>query len=109
MFTPTKLLYIIGAAICGCAAGGYVAWAIASRFARIAELNDRAIVEPHVLVVLCVAGALLAFPLGAAAGLVAVALLNRLVEYLRRGGSGGGSERSSWVTRRAPGDETSGE
>ncbi len=68
MFTPTRLFYIICGAVGGAAAGGYVAWAIASRFARIAELNDRAIVEPHVLVALCVAGGLIAFPLGAAAG-----------------------------------------
>ena len=101
MFTPTKLFYVIGAALCGSAAGGYAAWAIYSRFARIAELNDRAIVEPHVLVVLCVAGGLLAFPLGAAAGLFAVALASRVFEYLRRGsGSDGGSDGKSWVTRR---------
>lgn len=99
MFTPTRFFYIIGAALCGSAAGGYVAWAIYARFARIADLNDRAIVEPHVLVVLCVAGGLLAFPLGAAAGLIAVALATRVFEYLRRG-SGGGSDGESWVTRR---------
>ncbi len=106
MFTPTRLFYIFGAAICGSAAGGYVAWAIAARFARIAELNDRTIVEPHILVVLCVAGGLLAFPLGAAAGLLGVALFNRGVDYIRRAGSGRNSERSSWVTRRAAGDES---
>ena len=99
MFTLTRLFYIIGATLCGSAAGGYVAWAIYARFARIAELNDRAIVEPHVLVVLCIAGGFLAFPLGAAAGLIAVALGSRAVEYLRRG-SGGGSDGKSWVTRR---------
>ena len=101
MFTPTRLFYIIGAALCGSAAGGYVSWAIYSRFAHIAELNDRAIVEPHVLVVLCIAGGLLAFPLGAAAGLLAVTLAGRVLEYLRRGsGSGGESDGESWVTRR---------
>ena len=101
MFTPTRLFYIIGAAVLGSAAGGYVAWAIYARFARIAELNDRAIVEPHVLVVLCVAGGLLAFPLGAAAGLIVVALGSRVFEYLRRGSrSGGESDGESWVTRR---------
>ena len=109
MFTPTRIFYLIGAGLCGCAAGGYVAWAIAARFARIAELNDRAIVEPHVLIVLCVAGALLAFPLGAAAGLLIVAVANRLIEYLRRAGGGANSDDGSWVTRRAPGDETGGE
>ena len=108
MFTVTKLFYIAGAALFGSGAGGYVAWAIYSRFARIAELNDRAIVEPHILVVLCVAGGLLAFPLGAAAGLLVVALGSRLIEYLRRTG-GADSERSSWVSRRAAGDEASGE
>ena len=108
MFTVTKLFYIAGAALFGSAAGGYVAWAIYSRFARIAELTDRAIVEPHILVVLCVAGGLLAFPLGAAAGLLVVALGSRLIEYLRRTG-GADSERSSWVSRRAAGDEASGE
>ena len=86
-----------------------MAWAIASRFARISELNDRAIVEPHVLIVLCVAGGLLAFPLGAAAGLLAVTLLIRLVEYVRRAGSGGKSERSSWVTRRPTTDDRPGD
>ena len=91
MFTPTRIFYLLGAAICGSAAGGYVAWAIASRFARIAELNDRAIVEPHVLIVLCVAGAV------------------RLVEYLRRAGSGGKAERSSWVTRRPTTDDRPGD
>ena len=101
MFTPTKLFYVVGAALCGSAAGGYVAWAIYARFARIAELNDRAIVEPHVLVVLCVAGGLLAFPLGAAAGLVAVALATRLIEYARRArASRHGPDGESWVTRR---------
>ena len=109
MFTPTRLSYIFGAAICGFAAAGYVAWAIASRFARIAELNDRAIVEPHILIVLCVAGGLLAFPLGAAAGLFVVVLSNRVIDYIRRSGSGSDSERSSWVTRRAAGDEPSSE
>ncbi len=98
MFTLTKLFYVVGAALCGSAAGGYVSWAIYARFARIAELNDRAIVEPHILVVLCAAGGLLAFPLGAAAGLVAVALVTRVVDYLRR--SGGGTDDESWVTRR---------
>ena len=109
MFTATKLFYIAGAALFGSAAGGYVAWAIYSRFARIAELTDRAIVEPHILVVLCVAGGLLAFPLGAAAGLLVVMLGNRLIEYARRSGVGGASERSSWVTRRPTGDEESGD
>lgn len=109
MFTPTRMFYLLGAAICGSAAGGYVAWAIASRFARIAELNDRAIVEPHVLIVLCVAGGLLAFPLGAAAGLLAVTFLIRLVEYVRRAGGGGKSERNSWVTRRPTTDDRPGD
>ncbi len=109
MFTPTRLFYIFGAALCGSAAGGYVAWAIASRFVRIAELTDRAIVEPHVLIVLCVAGALLAFPLGAAAGLLVVALAIRGVEYLRRLGRGAESDRRSWVTRRSTADDRSGE
>ena len=108
MFTPTRLVYILGAALCGSAAGIYVAWAIVSRFARIAELTDRAIVEPHVLVVLCVAGGLLAFPLGAAAGLLLVALMIRLFENLRRTGRGSVSDRRSWVTRRTAGDETDG-
>ena len=103
MFTPTRLFYIICGAVGGAAAGGYVAWAIASRFARIAELNDRAIVEPHVLVVLCVAGGLIAFPLGAAAGLIIGAIANRVTDSLRR--SRGDSE-SSWVTRR-PADDGS--
>ena len=102
MFTPTRLFYIICGALGGAAAGGYVAWAIASRFARIAELNDRAIVEPHVLVVLCVAGGLIAFPLGAAAGLIIGAIANRMVDSLRR--SRGGSDESSWVTRRTADD-----
>lgn len=101
MFTPTRLFYIICGAVGGSAAGGYVAWAIASRFARIAELNERAIVEPHVLVVLCVAGGLIAFPLGAAAGLIIGAIANRMIDALRR--SRGGDE-SSWVTRR-PADD----
>lgn len=101
MFTPTRLFYIIGAALCGSSAGGYVAWAIYARFAHIAQLNDRAMLEPHVLVVYCMAGGLLAFPLGAAAGLIAVALGSRAFEYLRRGsGTGGGSDGESWVTRR---------
>ncbi len=41
MLTPTRLLYKTCAAVFG-AAAGYVAWAIASRFAFIAGLNDRA-------------------------------------------------------------------
>ena len=102
MFTPTRLYYILCGAIGGSIAGGYVAWAIASRFARIAELNDRAIVEPHVLVVLCVAGGFLAFPLGAAGGLILGAIANRMVEYFRR--AQGGRDESSWVTRR-PADD----
>ena len=106
MFTPTRLFYIFCGAIGGSIAGGYVAWAIYSRFAHIAELNDRAIVEPHVLVVLCIAGGLLAFPLGAAAGLILGAILNRVIDYLRR--SQGGREESSWVTRR-PADGGPGE
>lgn len=109
MFTPTRLFYVAGAALCGGAAGGYVAWAIASRFARIAELNDRAIVEPHVLIVLCAAGGLLAFPLGAAAGLLGVALANRLIEYVRRAGSRSESERSSWVSQRPTVDDQPGD
>lgn len=99
MFTPTRLFYIIGAALCGSAAGGYVAWAVYVRLAHIADLNDRAIVEPNVLVVLCVAFGLLAFPLGSAAGIFSVWLATRVFEYLRRG-SGGGSDGESWVTRR---------
>ena len=110
MFTPTRLFYIISAAIVGSAAGGYVAWAIASRFARIAELNDRAIVEPHVLVVLCVTGGLLAFPLGAAAGLFGAVLINRVVESLRRSqGAGGEADNVSWVTQRPTTDDRPGE
>ena len=109
MFTPTRLIYIFGAALCGCAAGGYVAWAIYARFARIADLTDKAIIEPHILVVLCVAGGLLAFPLGAAAGLVAVAVANRLVEFLRRSRSGRDSDRNSWVTRRPTTDDRPGD
>ncbi|MDE2786265.1 MAG: hypothetical protein OXL37_06335 [Chloroflexota bacterium] len=110
MFTPTKLFYIISAAVVGGAAGGYVAWAIASRFARIAELNDRAIVEPHVLIVLCVAGGLLAFPLGAAAGLFGAVVVNRVVDYLRRSqGRGGEADNVSWVTQRPTTDDRPGE
>ena len=110
MFTATKLFYIISAAIVGAAAGGYVAWAIASRFARVAELNDRAIVEPHVLVVLCVAGALIAFPLGAAAGLFGAVVVNRVVDYLRRSqGSGGKADNVSWVTQRPASEDRPGE
>ena len=101
MFTPTRLFYIFCGAVGGAAAGGYVAWAIASRFARIAELNDRAIVEPHVLVVLCVAGGLIAFPLGAAAGLIIGAITNRMIDWLRRSR---GENETSWVTRRAADD-----
>ena len=101
MFTPTRLFYIIGAALCGSAAGGGVSWAIYARFARLAELNDRAMVEPHVLVVVCVAFGLLAFPLGAAAGMLVVALGSRVFEYLRRESSrDDGSDGKSWVTRR---------
>ena len=103
MFTPTRLFYIICGAVGGAAAGGYVAWAIASRFARIAELNDRAIVEPHVLVVLCIAGGLIAFPLGAAAGLIIGAVANRMIDALRRSR---GNNESSWVTRRPADDST---
>ena len=102
MFTPTRLFYIICGALGGSAAGGYVAWAIASRFARIAELNDRAIVEPHVLVVLCVAGGFIAFPLGAAAGLIIGAVVSRVFDNVRR--SRGGSDETSWVTRRTADD-----
>ena len=107
MFTPTKMIYTLGAAVCGSAAGGYVAWAIYSRFARIAELNDRAIVEPHVLVVLCVAGGLLAFPLGAAAGLIVVTLAMRFSDFLRGASRRTGkSDTQSWVGQRASGDES---
>ena len=110
MFTPTKLFYVISAAVVGSAAAGYVAWAIASRFARIAELNDRAIVEPHVLVVLCVTGGILAFPLGAAAGLFGAVLINRAVESLRRAqGKGGKADNVSWVTQRPTTDDLPGE
>lgn len=110
MFTPTRLFYVISAAVIGSAAGGYVAWAIASRFARIAELNDRAIVEPHVLVVLCVTGGLLAFPLGAAAGLFGAVVVNRAVESLRRSrGAGGETDNVSWVTQRPTTDDRPGD
>ena len=109
MFTPTKLFYIAGAALFGSAAGGYVAWAIYSRFARIAELTDRAIVEPHILVVLCVAGGLLAFPLGAAAGMILVAVGSRIADQLRFPGRPGGSEGRSWVNRRPAGEESTSE
>lgn len=110
MLNPTKLFYALCAAVVGSAAGGYVAWAIASRFARIAELNDRAIVEPHVLVVLCVAGGLLAFPLGAAAGLFGAVVANRAVEFLRRSrGAGGETDSVSWVTQRPSTEEPPGE
>lgn len=110
MFTPTRLFYIISAVLVGGAAGGYVAWAIASRFARIAELNDRAIVEPHVLVVLCITGGLLAFPLGAAVGLLSAVLVNRVVEHLRRSQGGGGeADNVSWVTQRPTTDDRPGE
>ena len=102
MFTPTRLFYILCGALGGAAAGGYVAWAIASQFAHIAALNDRAIVEPHVLVVLCIAGGLLAFPLGAAAGLVIGAIVNWIVDNFCR--SGRSRDGSSWVTRRAVDD-----
>lgn len=106
MFTPTRLFYLAGAAVLGSAAGGYVAWAIYSRFARIAELNDRAIVEPHVLVVLCVAGGLLAFPLGAAAGMIVVAIGTRVAHYVRlTARTGDAGEGRSWVNRRAAGEE----
>ena len=110
MFNPTKLFYATSAAVAGSTAGGYVAWAIASRFARIAELNDRAIVEPHVLVVLCVAGGLLAFPLGAAAGLFGAVVVNRATDYLRRSrGSGGEADNVSWVSQRPTTEEHPGE
>ena len=110
MFTPTRLFYIISAALVGSAAGGYVAWAIASRFARIAELNDRAIVEPHVLIVLCIAGGVLAFPLGAAAGLFGAVVINRVLDYLRRSqGRGGEADNVSWVTQRPTTDDRPGE
>ena len=103
MFMPTRLSYIIGAALGGGLAGGYVAWAIAARFDRIAALTGRADLEANVLVVLCAAGFLLAFPLGAAAGLLAAGAGNRLAHYLRRrrGGDGGAGDGTSWVTRRA--------
>ena len=110
MFTPTRLFYIISAGLVGSAAGGYVAWAIASRFARIAELNDRAIVEPHVLIVLCVTGGLLAFPLGAAAGLFGAMLVNRIIEHLRRSrGAGGEADNVSWVTQRPTSEDRQGD
>ena len=104
MFTPTRLSYIIGAVFGGGLAGGYVAWAVAARFDRIAALTGRADLEANVLVVLCAAGFLLAFPLGAAAGLLAAGAGNRLAHYLRRrrgGGTDGGADGTSWVTRRA--------
>ncbi len=100
MLTPTRIFYVVCAAIGGTAAGGYVAWAIASRFIFIAGLNDRAEPEAHVLVVLCAAGGMLAFPLGAAAGLFVAVVANRVVEYVRRARSGGESAGASWVTRR---------
>ena len=105
MFTPTRLSYIIGAVIGGGLAGGYVAWAIAARFDRIAALTGRADLEANVLVVLCAAGFLLAFPLGAAAGLLAAGVGNRLAHYLRRrrgsDDGDGAADGTSWVTRRA--------
>ncbi len=110
MVTPTKWFYIVCAGLAGSAAGGYVAWAIASRFAHIAELNDRTIVEPHVLVVLCVAGGLLAFPLGAAAGLFVAVVVNRVMDYLRRTRTPGGeTDNASWVTRRPTTEDRPGE
>ena len=51
MFTSTRLLYIASAAVCGIAAGGYVAWAIVSRYGFVAGLNDRAQLDTDILVV----------------------------------------------------------
>ena len=105
MFTPTRIWYIIGAALGGGLAGAYVVWAIAARFDRIAALTGRADLETHILVVLCAAGFLLAFPLGASAGLLVAVVGNRLADYVRRRRAGGDArDGTSWVTRRTDAD-----
>lgn len=106
MFNSTRLPYILGAAAGGIAAGVYVAWSIFARFSFIAALNDRSIVEPHVMIVLGAAAALIAFPLGVAAGLGVTAIVTRIVDYARRSrDSADGNAHSSWVTRRNSGGD----
>lgn len=103
--TPTRLLYILCAAVGGFGAAGYVAWAIVARFSFIAALNGLERLETNVLVVLCAAFGLLAFPLGAAVGLLCAMALNWLAEYARRALRSADDDRhSSWVTRRTPRD-----
>ena len=104
--TPTRLLYVVCAAAGGFGAAGYLIWAVIARFSFIAALNDRAQLETNVLVVLCAAIGLLAFPLGAAAGLLCAVAVNRLADYARRARRSSGDSRghSSWVTRRGPRD-----
>ncbi len=105
MFTSTRLLYIASAAVCGIAAGGYVAWAIVSRYGFVAGLNDRAQLDTDILVVLSAAGALLAFPLGAAVGLFGAWVGNRVVDNVRRSRrTADDSGNISWVTRRSSDD-----
>ena len=96
------MFYLAGAAVGGAAAGAYVAWAIAARFDRIAALTGRADLETHVLAVLCAAGFLIAFPLGAAAGMLVAAAGIRLAERLRRvRAAGNGADGGvSWVNAR---------
>lgn len=96
------MFYLAGAAVGGAAAGAYVAWAIAARFDRIAALTGRADLETHVLAVLCAAGFLIAFPLGAAAGMLLAAAGIRLAERLRRiRAAGNGADAGvSWVNAR---------
>ena len=104
--TPTRLLYIVCAAAGGLGAAGYVAWAIIARFSFIAALNGLERLETNVLVVLCAAFGLLAFPLGAAAGLLLAIAAQWLAEYIRRAfRSADSAEHSSWVTRRSTRDE----
>lgn len=104
--TPTRLLYIVCAAAGGFGAAGYVAWAIIARFTFIAALNDLERLDTNVLVVLCAAFGLLAFPLGAAAGLLLALALNWLAESARRAFRSSDDSRghNSWVTRRSPRD-----
>ena len=62
------------------------------------------------LVVLCIAGGLLAFPLGAAAGLFGAVVINRLADYLRRSpGTGDKADSVSWVTQRPTTEDRPGE
>ena len=104
--TPTRLLYIACAAVGGLGAAGYVVWAIIARFSFIAALNDLERLETNVLVVLCAAFGLLAFPLGAAAGLLLAVAAQWLTEYIRRSFRSADREgHRSWVTRRSPGDD----